>query len=93
MNDNVGEGKQERRKVKFPYKIFTYDHITHLSPKLAESARLLSLPQDMLTNPFPYNQHLASSSSNVKNEAGGSQNSSLQDGDHYVSIWSMKNFM
>ena len=34
----------------------------------------------MLTNPFPH-QHLASSSSNVGNVAGGGQNQQSQDGD------------
>jgi hypothetical protein len=31
-------------------------------------------------NPFPHNQHLASSSSNSGNEAGGGQNQQSQDG-------------
>jgi hypothetical protein len=44
MNNNVGEGKKERRKVKFPCKLCTDDHLTHLCPKLAEAVRLLSLP-------------------------------------------------
>jgi hypothetical protein len=35
----------------------------------------------VLTNPFPHNQHLASSSSNAGNAAGGGQNQQLQDGD------------
>jgi hypothetical protein len=34
-NDNVGEGKKEKRKVKFPCKLCTDDHLTHLCPKLA----------------------------------------------------------
>jgi hypothetical protein len=36
----------------------------------------------VLTNPFPHNQHMASSSSNAKNVASGSQNPPTQDGDH-----------
>jgi hypothetical protein len=33
-------------------------------------------------NPVPHNQHLASSSSNSGNEAGGGKNQQSQDGDH-----------
>jgi hypothetical protein len=55
MKNNVGEGKRERRKVKFPCKLCTDDHFTHLCPKLAEVARLLSLLPVVLTNPFPHN--------------------------------------
>jgi hypothetical protein len=35
----------------------------------------------VLTNPFPHNQHMASSSSNVGNVASGSQNPPTQDND------------
>jgi hypothetical protein len=80
MNDNVGEGKQEIRKVKFPCNICIDDHLTHLCHKLAEAASLLSLPPVVLTNPFPDNQYMASSSSNAENAAGGGQNPPLQDG-------------
>jgi hypothetical protein len=80
-NNNVGEGKKERSKVKFPCKICTYDHLTHLCPKLVESTRLLSLPPSMLMNPFPHNQHMALSSSNARNMTSGSQNPSSEDGD------------
>jgi hypothetical protein len=66
--------------VKFPSNPFTYDHLTNLCPKLAEAVRLLSQSPVVLTNPFPHNQHLASSSSNVGNVAG--QNQQSQDGDH-----------
>jgi hypothetical protein len=71
---NAGEGKRERCKVKFPCKLCIDDHLTHLCPKLAEDARLLAQSHVVLTNPFPHNQHLASSSSNAENAAGGSQN-------------------
>jgi hypothetical protein len=80
-NNNVGEGKKERGKVKFPYKLCTYDHLTHLWPKLAKGAMILSLSPTVLTNPFPHNQHMASRSSNAKNVAGGSQNSPTQVND------------
>jgi hypothetical protein len=55
LNNNVGEGKKERRKVKFPCKICNDEHLTHLCPKLMEVKRLLSLPPIVLTNPFPHN--------------------------------------
>jgi len=42
LDNNVGEGTKERRKVKFPCKICTDDHLNHLCPKLAEAARLIS---------------------------------------------------
>jgi len=81
QNDNAREGKKEKRKVKFPCKLCTDDHLTHLCPKLVEAARILNLPPDVLTNPFPQNQHLASSSSNAGNAPGGSQNPPPQDND------------
>jgi hypothetical protein len=34
MNNNVGEGKKERCKVKFPCKLCIDDHLTHLCPNL-----------------------------------------------------------
>jgi hypothetical protein len=37
MNNNVGEGKKERRKVKFPCKLCTYDHLTHFIPQTCGS--------------------------------------------------------
>jgi hypothetical protein len=80
-NDNVGEVTKEKCKVKFPCKICTNDHLTHLCPKLVEATRLLNLPPTVLTNPFPHNQHLASSSSNASNASGVGQNPSSQDDD------------
>jgi hypothetical protein len=70
-NDNVGEGKKDKCKVKFPCKLCTDDHLTHLCPKLTEPARLLNIPPAVMMNPFPHNQHLASSSLNVENAVGG----------------------
>jgi hypothetical protein len=55
MNNNVGEGKKEMRKVKFPCELCTNDHLTDLCPKIAEAARLLSLPPVVLKNHFPHN--------------------------------------
>jgi hypothetical protein len=69
-------------KVKFPCKLCTDDHLTHLCSKLAEAARLLNIPPAVLMNPFPHNQHLASSYLNTINVLGGSQNPPPQYGDH-----------
>jgi hypothetical protein len=80
-NNNVGEGKKERRKVKFPCKLSTHDHLSHLCPKLEEVARLLSQPPIVLTNPFPHNQHMASRSSNAINASNGNQNPPEHEGD------------
>ena len=41
-NNNAGEGKKEKWKVKFPCKICKDDHLTHLCPKIKEASRLLS---------------------------------------------------
>jgi hypothetical protein len=81
MNNNAGEGNKERRNVKFPCNLCTNDHLTHLFPKLAEVARLLALLPIMMMNPFPHNQHMASSSSNAKNVVSGIQNPPTQDDD------------
>ena len=70
------------QKVKFTCKICIDDNLTHLCPKLVEVARILSLPPAVLTNPFPHNQHMASSSLNVRNVASGIQNPLTQDNDH-----------
>jgi hypothetical protein len=81
LNNNVGEGKKERQKLKFPYNLCTNNHLTHLCPKLAEAMRLLSIPPIVVTNPFPHNKHMASSSSNNRNAASGIQNTLTQDND------------
>jgi hypothetical protein len=81
LNNNDGEGKKEKWKVKFPCNLCTDDHLTHLCPKLEEVARLLSQLPIVLTNPFSHNQHMASSSSNVRNVESGNQNPSTHEGD------------
>jgi hypothetical protein len=81
QNDNAGEGMKEKHKVKFPCKLFTDDHLTHLCPKIVEAVKILNLSPAVLTNPFPHNQHLASSSLNTENASGGGQNPSSQDDD------------
>jgi hypothetical protein len=82
MNNNAGEGKKESKKVKFPYNLCTNDHLTHLFPKIVEAAKILSLSPAVMTNPFPNNQHMASSSSNGENVVSGIQNPQTQDDEH-----------
>jgi hypothetical protein len=82
QNDNVGEEKKEKRKVKFPCKLCTDGHLTHLCPKLMDAMMLFNLLPAVMMNSFSHNQHLASSFANTGNVAGGSQNPPLQDGDH-----------
>jgi hypothetical protein len=65
LNNHDGGGKKERQKVKFPYNICTHDHLTHLYPKLAEDAWILSPLLVVLTNPLPHNQDMALSSLNA----------------------------
>jgi hypothetical protein len=61
--NNVGEGKTEKRKVKFPCKLCTDDHLTHLCPRLAEAQKLLAQQQPVvLTNPFPQGKNMAQAS-------------------------------
>jgi hypothetical protein len=79
---NVGEGKKDKIKVKFPRKLCTDDHLTHLCPKLEEVARLLSQPPIVLANPFLHDQHMASNSSNVGNAVSGNLNPPTHDDDH-----------
>jgi hypothetical protein len=81
-NNNVGEGKKEKRKVKFPCKLCKDDHLTHLCPKIEEASRLIAQQPVVLTNPFPHNQNMASGTSNTGNASSGSQNPSAHDGGH-----------
>jgi hypothetical protein len=55
LNNNAGEGKKEKRKVKFPCKLCKYDHLTKLFAKIKEASRLLSQLPATLTNQFPHN--------------------------------------
>jgi hypothetical protein len=71
--NNVGEGKTEKRKVKFLCKICTDDHLTHLFPQLAEAQKLLAQQQPVvLTNPFPQGKNMAQDSTSTS-MVGGSQ--------------------
>jgi hypothetical protein len=65
-NNNVGEGKKEKRKVKFPCKLCKDDHLTHLCPKIEEASRLIVQHLVVLTNPFPHNQNMTSGTSNTR---------------------------
>jgi hypothetical protein len=57
--NNVGEGKNENRKVKFPCKLCRDDHLTHQFPQLEESQTLLAQQElAVLTNPFPQGKNL-----------------------------------
>jgi hypothetical protein len=78
---NVGEAKEEKKKVKFPCKICIDNHLTHLYPKIEEVVRLLSLSPDLLTNSFLHNQHMGLSSSKDGNAMSGSQNPLTQGSD------------
>jgi hypothetical protein len=86
-NNNVGEGKKEKRKVKFPCKLCKDDHLTHLCPKIEEASRLIAQQPTVLTNLFPHNQNMTLGASNTRNASSGSQNTSTHDGGHNASIW------
>jgi hypothetical protein len=68
--------------VKFPCKLCTDDHLTHLCPKLEEATRFLSQPPIVLSNMFPHNQHMALSSANVENVSNGNQNPLAHERDY-----------
>lgn len=57
-DNGAGEGgKEPKKKVKFPCKLCSGDHLTHLCPKIQDAQRLLvqqgsSSSQTVLTNPF-----------------------------------------
>jgi hypothetical protein len=52
--NNDGEGKTEKRKVKFLCKLCTDDHLNYLCPQLVEALKLLAQQQPIvLMNPFP----------------------------------------
>jgi hypothetical protein len=71
--NNVGGGKMEKRKSKYPCNLCTEDHLTHLCPRLAEAQKLLVQQQPVvLTNPFPHGKNMAQASTSSSVE-GGSQ--------------------
>lgn len=78
--NNSGGGRNEsRKKVKFPCKLCSGDHLTHLCPKIEDSQHLLgqqgtSSSQAVLTNPFPQGQQLlVGASPNPGTSAGDNQ--------------------
>jgi hypothetical protein len=68
--------------VKFPCKICTDDHFTHLFPKLEKVLRLLSQLLVVMTNPFLNNHQMVSRSSNAGNALSGNENPPVHEGDH-----------
>ncbi len=91
LGNNAGEGgKESKKKVEFPCKLCSGDHLTHLCPKIQNAQRLLmqqgsSSSQDVLTNPFPQGQQLlASANSNLGNSVGGNQ-----EGDNSSNVFMM----
>jgi hypothetical protein len=78
-NDAGGGGNESRKKVKFPCKLCSGDHLTRLCPKIQEAQHLLgqqgtSSSQAVLTNPFPQGQQLlAGASSNPGTSAGATR--------------------
>jgi len=71
--NNVGKNKNEKRKVKFPCKICTNNHLTHQFPWLEEAQKLFTQQHPVvLTNPFPQEKNMAQYSSSM-NAPGGNQ--------------------
>lgn len=90
-DNNVGEGgKESKKKVKFPCKLSSGDHLTHLCPKIQDAQRLLvqqesSSSQAFLTNPFCQGeQFLAGANSNLGTSARGNQ-----EGDNSSNVFMM----
>ena len=89
-NEHVGEGPKEKKKVKFPCKLCTGDHLTHLCPKIQDAQRLLaqqgsSSSQAVLTNPFPQGQQLVVGA----NQNPGASSGSTQEGEIPSNIFMM----
>jgi hypothetical protein len=70
------------RKVKFPFKLCKYDHLTHLCPKMEEGLRLIAHQTIVLNKLFPHNQNMTSGSYNTASASSGIQNPSTHDGGH-----------
>ena len=52
--NNADGGKKEKKKVNFPCKLCHEDHLTHLSPLMDQSQKLLRAQQSaVLKDPFP----------------------------------------
>jgi hypothetical protein len=69
--NNDGEGKNEKKKVKFPCNICMDDHLTHQFPWIEEGRNILEQQQPtMLNNPFPQGNNLAQYSSSANTPGG-----------------------
>ena len=72
INSPVGKrrkgrrGKKDKKKVKFPCKLFQGDHLTHKFPLMDQAQNLLKNQQPIvLKDPFPQGQNAASVSNVV----------------------------
>jgi hypothetical protein len=71
--NNAIKGKNEKRKVKFPFKLCMDDHLNHLFPHLTEAQKLLAQQEHLvLKNPFPQGKNMAQASTSMSMN-GGSQ--------------------
>jgi hypothetical protein len=69
--NNVGEGKNEKRKVKFPCKLCMDDHLTHQCPRLEEAQKLLAQQQPIhVDKPFSTRENMAQDSSSTSAPRG-----------------------
>jgi hypothetical protein len=92
--NNVGEGKNEKRKVKFLCNLCTDDHLTHQFPQLEEAQNLLAQQQPvMLTNPFPQGKNMAQASSSM-NAPGGNQGAPMPNANNKATnIYMMRSML
>jgi hypothetical protein len=91
--NNVGEGKNEKRKVKFLCNLCTDDHLTHQCPRLEEAQNLLAQQQPVvLTNPFPQGKNMAQASSSM-NVPGGNQGAPMPNANNgATNIYMMRSY-
>jgi hypothetical protein len=89
--NNVGKGKNEKRKVKFLCKIFIDDHLTHQCPQLEEAQKLLAQQQPTCANqPFSTRENLTQASSST-NAPGGNQGAPMPNANNgATNIYMMK---
>ena len=76
--------------MKFPCKLCTGDHLTHLCPKIQDAQCLLSQQgssssQAVLTNPFPQGQQLVAGA----NQNTGASSRGTQEGETLSNIYMM----
>jgi hypothetical protein len=69
--NNIGKGKNEKRKVKFLCKLCMENHLTHQCPQLEEAQNLSAQQRPaMLTNHFPQGKKMAQASSSTNAPRG-----------------------